>query len=90
MKLPKITDLVGKTKMVKFSFYRAGELWYKCDSGFEFPVSTDDTGNACFLAEDKSIYFMRWVRKYLEALQKEIDASLACPVVDESKYDRPA
>ncbi len=75
MKLPKITELVGVNKKVKFSFYRGGELWYKADNGFEFPVPVDDTGTATFLAEDKSVYFMRWIRKYLDVLQKEIDGT---------------
>jgi hypothetical protein len=55
---------------VHFSFYRAGNLYYKTDTGLEFPVSVQDANDnsATFLAEDKAIYFMRWIRKHLESL----------------------
>lgn len=76
IKLPKLKDLVkGK---VYFSFYRDHTLWYKTDSGFEFPVSleeihADQNISPTFLAEDKGIYFMRFIRKYLETLEKELE-----------------
>lgn len=54
-----------KDKKVHFSFYREGELWYKTTDGFEFPVPIKDIGNATFLAEDKAILFMRYIRKHL-------------------------
>lgn len=61
---------------VNFSFYRAGYLWYKTDSGLEFcvPVSEADDNSATFMAQDKAIYYMRWIRRYLE--QKEIAEKL--------------
>lgn len=62
-----IKDMV-KDKKVKFSFYREGELYYKTEDGFEFPVPISDIGNAVFLAEDKAILFMRWIRKHVELL----------------------
>lgn len=80
MKLPTIKDLVGKDKKVYFSFYRDGELWYKVlyeyndrydgpnGSWFEFPIPPDDMKGALFKAEDKSILFMRWIRKHLDYL----------------------
>lgn len=84
MKLPKLTDLVGKDKKVYFSFYRDGELWYKAmwreekmltptstqstPYWFEFPIPPDDMKGAIFKAEDKSIIFMRFIRKHLEYL----------------------
>jgi len=64
-----IKDLI-KDKKVKFSHYKEQELWYFVDgTDFKFPVSTDDVGNATFLAEDKAILFMRWIRKHLEGIQ---------------------
>ena len=39
---------------------------------FLFPVPIDDTGDASFLAEDKGILFMRYIRKYLESLAEEM------------------
>lgn len=55
---------------VTFSHYTQGELWYKNELGFEFPVPISDTGNATFLAQDKALLFMRYIRKHLEMLEK--------------------
>jgi hypothetical protein len=55
---------------VKFKYYRENELWYETHDGFLFPVPINDTGNATFKDEDKGILFMRWIRKYMEALQE--------------------
>jgi hypothetical protein len=69
----KIIDLV-KNQKVHFDFYRDGEMWYKTDSGFIFPVPIKDTkeiGNATFLRDDKAIFFMRYIRKYKEELDNE-------------------
>lgn len=55
----------------KFSFYRAGNLYYTTESGLEFPVPLEDTDGATFLSEDKAIFFMRWIRKHLVSLEKE-------------------
>ncbi len=51
---------------VRFAFYKDGELWYRTDvGGFEFPVPIGDVGTGVFMAEDKGILFMRWIRKHL-------------------------
>lgn len=64
-----IKDLV-KDKRVKFSHYKEKELWYLVDgTDFKFPVSIYDVGDATFLAEDKALLFMRWIRKHLENIQ---------------------
>lgn len=68
---PSIKDLV-KDKKVYFMFYRSGELWYKTDDDFVFPVPISDCGEATFLNEDKAILFMRYIRKYLEELNKAL------------------
>lgn len=60
-----------KNKTVHFEFYRAGELWYKTSDGFQFPVPIDDVGDATFLAEDKALLFMRYIRKHMELIEKE-------------------
>ncbi len=65
----KVSDHVGEGKMVHFLHYQEGELWYKTDSGFQFPVPISDTGNAIFLKEDRSVYFMRWVRKHIKTIE---------------------
>lgn len=51
-----------------FSFYRGGYLYYLTDSGLEFPIPIEDTEGATFLSEDKSLFFMRWIRKHIETL----------------------
>jgi len=63
-----LKDEVGKGKQVYFSYFRDGEFWYKTDSGFIFPISLKDINEQklTLLATDKAIYFMRWIRKYIE------------------------
>ena len=68
----RILDLV-KDKKVKFEFYREGNFFYKCENGLIFPVPADDIGTATMLAEDKAIFFMRWIRKHLELLETMVD-----------------
>lgn len=72
MNIPKLNELVGKDKMVRFSFYRDGELWYKTESGFEFPIPPEDMKGALFLPEDKSIFFMRFIRKHIDFLNESM------------------
>jgi hypothetical protein len=59
-----------KDKTVKFVCYRDGELTYRTEDGFEFPVPISDTGTGTFLAEDKAILFMRWIRKQLDLVKE--------------------
>lgn len=59
-----------KDKVVKFLFYRSGEMWYVTECGFEFPVPTNDVGNAVLKPEDKAIMFMRYIRKHTELIAK--------------------
>jgi hypothetical protein len=55
-----------KDKMVRFVYYRDGELIYITEDGFEFVVPISDAGTGTFKAEDKAIFFMRWIRKQVE------------------------
>ena len=55
--------------VVKFQYYRDGQLYYKTETGLLFPVPIDDIGNATFLAEDKAMLFMRYIRKFLSSLE---------------------
>jgi hypothetical protein len=64
-----IKDMV-KNKKVLFSFYRDNQLFYRIEDGFEFPVPINDVGNATFLAEDKAILFMRWIRKHIDTIDR--------------------
>jgi hypothetical protein len=65
-----IKDMVANNAQVSFQFYRTGDLWYKTDSGFEFPVPISDCGDAVFLKQDKALLFMRYIRKHLEHIEK--------------------
>lgn len=49
-----------------FQFYKDKSLWYKTEKGFVFPVPIEDIGSATFLAHDKAILFMRYIRKHIE------------------------
>ena len=55
---------------VKFSHYFDGNLWYTTQDGFDFPVPVpvSDAGTAKFLAEDKAMLFMRYIRKHMELI----------------------
>ena len=65
-----IKDMVKDNQKVSFLFYRDGQLWYSTECGFEFPVPLSEAGTATFLAQDRAILFMRYIRKHIECLQK--------------------
>lgn len=71
----KVSDLVKAEvtggKLVRFVYFRAAELWYRTESGLLFPVPVRDIGDATFLAEDKALLFMRYIRKQLELAEEE-------------------
>ncbi len=73
LKTRTIKEMVENNQKVRFRFYRDGQLWYGTECGFEFPVPIADAGTATFLAEDKAILFMRYIRKHLEFLKKSIE-----------------
>ena len=54
---------------VFFVKYFDGSLYYRTEfTNFEFPVPISDIGTATFLAEDKAMLFMRWIRKQMEVV----------------------
>lgn len=55
---------------VTFTHYFDGDLWYKTDTDFSFPVPVSDAGTATFKAEDKALLFMRYIRKHLEVVAR--------------------
>lgn len=86
MRIPDIKQLVTGNREAAFVRYSDGQLWYAItyaapDSTpaqphvvtFEFPVPIDDTGTGVFLAKDKALIFMRWIRKHLSYLQAAIE-----------------
>ncbi len=68
-----ITDLVRGEQKVKFSYYKDREFWYQHENGFIFPIPLSDVDDASskptLLAEDKAMFFMRWIRKYIAELK---------------------
>jgi hypothetical protein len=64
-----IKEMVSDGKRVKFKYYRSENLWYETENGFLFPVPISDIGDATFLAEDKAMLFMRYIRQYLKFLE---------------------
>ena len=73
LKTRTIKQMVENNQKVRFRFYRDGRLWYGTECGFEFPIPISEAGTATFLAEDKAILFMRYIRKYMEFLKKSMD-----------------
>ena len=63
-----ITALV-KNKTARFVHYRDGHFIYETQDGFQFPVPLADIGTATLLAEDKALFFMRWIRRHLEVME---------------------
>jgi hypothetical protein len=63
-----ITELV-KNKTACFVHYRDGYFIYETEDGFQFPVPLADIGTATLLAEDKALFFMRWIRRHLEVME---------------------
>lgn len=81
MNLPKITQVVNAKEYATFSHYEEGNLWYFVPWGddldlgperFMFPVPVSDALSGRFLATDKSVFFMRWIRKHLEFLKESL------------------
>ncbi len=73
LKTRSLKEMVINNQKVAFRFYRDGQLWYATECGFEFPVPVSEAGTATFLAEDRAILFMRYIRKYMEFLKKSMD-----------------
>ena len=68
-----IKQMIENNQKVTFRFYRDSHLWYATECGFEFPVPISEAGNATFLAEDRAILFMRYIRKHMEFLKKSLE-----------------
>jgi len=65
-----LKEIIVNNQKVSFSFYRDGQLWYETECGFRFPVPIEDAGTATFLAEDRAILFMRYIRKQLAVVDE--------------------
>lgn len=65
-----VKEMVVNNQKVRFSFYRDGDLWYETECGFRFPVPVSEAGTATFLAEDRAILFMRYIRKQVANVEE--------------------
>jgi hypothetical protein len=65
-----IKDMVKDNKQVTFDHYRDGDLFYRTECGFVFPVPISDVGNATLLKQDKALLFMRYIRKHISLLDE--------------------
>lgn len=67
-----IKELIRPPKKVRFVHFRDNEFWYETEDGFLFPISLAEAtaSKVTFLAEDRAILFMRWIRKYVETFKE--------------------
>ncbi len=72
MNIPKVKDLVTGDKKADFVRFQDNTLWYQCEDGFEFPISTTEAEGAVFLPVHKAITLMRWIRKHTEFLARSV------------------
>ncbi len=61
--------MVGKGQKVFLVKIKDGEVWYKTECDFEFPVPFKDLAGAEFLPEDKALYFMRWITPHVKQIE---------------------
>ena len=66
----KLKDLIAPGMTAIFVSARRGDLIYRIGT-FSFAVPIADMGDGEFLARDKAIFFMRWIRNQLEARDQE-------------------
>jgi len=74
-----IKEHIDRGQMVHFEYFRDDEFWYITDKGLLFPIALSEAqaGRATFLACDKAIYYMRWIKRYVEACKREAVGALA-------------
>ncbi len=65
-----IKDMVKDGKKVYFVKYKNEEFIYRTECGFEFIVPLEETKGGTFLAEDKAMFFMRWIRKHMKYIEQ--------------------
>jgi hypothetical protein len=65
-----IKNMIMGGKKVTFVKYKKGELFYKTECDFEFPVAISDTGDGEFPSVDKASYYMRWINKQIKSINE--------------------
>jgi len=74
-----VKEMIVDNQKVRFAFYRDGNLWYETECAFRFPVPVSEAGTATFLAEDRAILFMRYIRKQVANVEEGRRARAAMP-----------
>lgn len=69
-----IKTMVQGGKQVRFTRFQSGQLWYSTECGFEFPVPVEEVGQTPYLAQDKALLFMRFIRKHIQHIQSAMAA----------------
>lgn len=72
-----IKEMVKDNKQVSFVRLEHNQLWYVTECGFEFPIPAEDFVGAKFLAKDKAMLFMRWIRRQIIELDQARAAQAA-------------
>ena len=67
-----IKGMVEGGKLVNFTHFQGGQLWYSTECGFEFPVALEEVGEASYPAQDKALLFMRFIRKHIQMIQASL------------------
>lgn len=65
MSKKEVINLIKTGAKVNFVLFREGVFIYRIGP-FEFIVPLEDVAGVTLLAEDKGIYFMRWINKYFK------------------------
>lgn len=65
-----IKGMVENNKVVNFTRFQGGQLWYSTECGFEFPVSLQEVGQSTYPSQDKALLFLRFIRKHIEMIQE--------------------
>ena len=80
-----LKEMVSNNQVVIFTRYRDGELFYRTECGFEFPVPIADAAGAEFLAQDKAMLFMRYIRKEIQRIDVA-RATQAAPTSESQRF----
>jgi hypothetical protein len=68
-----LKEHAGHGQMVHFEYFRDEEFWYRTDKGLLFPIALKEamTGRPTLPGNDKAIYYMRWIKRYVEACKQD-------------------
>lgn len=65
-----IKRAVTHNRIVTFTYYRDGSLWYITEFNELFSVPISDIGNATFNRKEKAVLFMRYMRLWNKSLEE--------------------